>query len=114
MPGFHVVIIGHVDPQKRPVDFPEKIYQVFNYDVEHPKQLSNIPDDKIGDIVGCGFMKVRLDPFKVDTTILEPWIAVPLHMLTHLSHLIKPITGELPIFKDGKLQLKSGKEVVKH
>lgn len=116
MPAYHVVITGHLDEWKLPPDgsLPRKIHQVYNYDVDSPAQLGRQIDERQADIFGSGGMKVRLDPFKIKVGVLEPSITVPLHMITHLSFKVIPMTGEMPILKNGEIVLKSGKEVVKH
>lgn len=116
MPSYHVVITGHLDEWKLPPDgsLPKKIHQVYNYDVETPRQIGEQIDARQADIVGSGAMKVRLDPFRVKIGALEPSITVPLHMITHLSFKVIPMTGEVPYLKNGEIVVKSGKEVVKN
>ena len=114
--GFRILIIGHLDIWRIPPDgsLPREIHQIFNVDAESDAQLVNFVDERIVDVVSSGWMRVYRDPSKRQIGKLEPWISVPLHMITHLSYQVQPLTGEVPIFSsaEGKAVLPSGKDVV--
>jgi hypothetical protein len=115
MPIYHVVITGHLDKWRLPPDnsLPDKIYQIYNYDVKSIRQLNNYIDARIGDILACNGMKAFREPNQRDLTKLEDSITVPVNMIAYISHKVTEMTGELPLYKDGETILKSGEEVVK-
>lgn len=91
---------------------PNEIVQVFNVDAESDSQLSNFIDARMADIAGSGAMKVFRDPDVREIGKLQPWITVPLHMITHVSYRLKLLTGDLPVYSkaEGKSILPDGSD----
>lgn len=116
MAGYRITIVGHLDVWKLPPDgsLPSEIYQIFNVDAESDAQMNKFIDDRMADIAATGAMKAYRDPNSRKIGKIEPWITVPLHMITHLSFKVRPLTGEVPIFdkNEGKSIVASGKDVV--
>jgi hypothetical protein len=106
-----VTLTGHVDQNKRPKDFPEKIHQVFMEEVENPKELVERIAGYTQAIIVMHGMLVRDDPYAPQDsrklTTDRKW--VPMHMLTHLSvSVIEARGGVMPQFdKDGNMVNKS-------
>lgn len=116
MPGYRVSIIGNLDLWRMPPDgsLPKQIVQVFNVDAESDAQLNNFIDERMADIAASGAMKVYRDPNKRQIGKIDPWITVPLHMITHLSYDVQLLTGEVPVYSksEGKSIVPSGKDVM--
>ncbi|HXQ34300.1 MAG TPA: hypothetical protein VN843_09825 [Anaerolineales bacterium] len=116
MPGYRVSIIGHIDLWRMPPDgsLPKEIVQVFNVDADSDAQLNSFIDERMADIAGSGAMKAYLDPNKRQIGKLDPWITVPLHMITHLSYRVQLLAGEVPVYSkaEGKSIVPSGKDVI--
>lgn len=114
MPGYRVVIVGHLDIWKKPPNgsLPDEILQAYNVDVDTEAGLSNFIDARMADIVGSGAMKVYRDPDMREIGKLQPWITVPLHMITHVSYRLKLLTGDLPVYSkaEGKSVLPDGSD----
>ncbi len=113
---FHVVVTGHLDEWKLPPSggLPNKVHQLFNCEVKSEAALGTFIDQAIGNIVGSGAMQVYKDPFNIKAGGLNPSFTIPLHMLTHITWKVLPVTGEMPQLKNGEIVVASGKEVVKH
>src|SRR5208282_1566373 len=117
MASYHVVITGHLDEWRLPPDgsLPSQIHQVYNYDTENPQKIVEQVDLRMGDILQSGAMKAYKDPFNLKVGAIEPFYTIPLHMITHLTHKVIPVTGETPFLNTkGELYVKSGKAVVKN
>lgn len=114
MAQYHTVITGRVVDLKRPDGMPREIHQVFLDDVENPNQLKELIMARTNLIVGMGGMLVALDPFHttVRKGIDTNRIWVPMHMIAYLKARVIELAEEVPTMdEDGRLVLKSGKEV---
>jgi hypothetical protein len=117
--GYRLTIYGHLDVWKIPPDgslgTEPTIRQVYNVEAGNLRDVNKFLDERLADIVGANAMKVYKDPDKRELTKIEPWIVVPMHMITHLSFSVRQLTGEVPIYNSTKgiVEVPSGKEVIK-
>lgn len=114
MIAYQVIIVGHVDRKTAPTDWDDELYQVFEGEFDDNKHLVDTVAAITSNIVLMQGMLVRDNPFQLPdpTKLSTDRKFVMLRMFTHITARVKMITGEIPqIDKDGKVFLKSGKDL---
>ena len=116
MPTYLFQFTGYIDERKRPENFPRVIHDIILWDCPNQQSVVQFVNDRCAMYTKNQGIGVRLQPFDLETSgILQTDRAwVPMHMVTHLTAVHKPITGELPVLaENGETEMPSGAPVVK-
>ena len=96
---YYIELVGYVDQRKRPENFPDvvRFTQFIDSDSQEDlaKQVNNL---LVNNFLRLGGVAVRLDPSRIEELgklDLQEWTFVPMHMLTHVVPVIKPVSGML-------------------
>lgn len=100
---------GHL-VRERPDDFPPVIKDYQMFEARNNQEVAaNINACTARYMLG---MAVFLDPNAlVDTTKIQARVFVPMHMITHLTCKVKPLTAGTAINQEGGVHFEDGKEV---
>lgn len=115
MPTFLFQFNGYIDERKRPENFPRVIHDILLWDCPNQQAVVNFVNDRCAMYTRNQGMGVKLDPYALETLgVLDTDRAwVPMHMITYLTAVHKPIVGELPgLAEDGQTVMPSGASVV--
>jgi len=107
---------GHLN-RSRPDAFPKVIkdYQMFEVDTSlNSQQTKRVIAQEINKMTGnyVWGMSVFLDSQAlIDTTKLQLKTFVPMHLITHITCVVKPLTGGTTIDSQGNVHTPDGEEV---
>lgn len=116
MPTYLFQFTGYIDERKRPENFPRAIHDVLLWDCPNQQAIVDFVNNRCAMYTKNQGMGVRLDAFALETLgILDTDRAwVPMHMITYLTAIHKPIVGEIPgLAEGGEVENPSGKPLVK-
>lgn len=105
MAQWMVRYIGHLDVMRRPSGFPEEVSEFVVVQANNKDELAAAINKHTGSFIAPQGMLVKLVPgTQIHSEQLDlNRIFIPMAMFDYVYSMVYPITGPMPVMKDGKL-----------